>query len=364
MKTTHKKRMQEIGKISLPPKGTREYELALQYLEKSNMGGLNEIIKKRWEKSLAIVTTQQMNGSGHQTDQSTRWFQKEYNGRTWTHGLHSLPSSFNVAEAFFEYNQELNSFILLDEANNLFSFPDYVDWYTSYDKPFDLHVSLEKMETGVIYTYDNLLDPADLLYKVENGKEVAIAGFAMVRFGTEITIMCVGGECADLEKQTQELIDSHSTYKPIEGRNGIKPDPSLSIEAVALESKHQLWKIIGLTRFDIENMSQSVRYIMHDNGISFQILTDDPTIFFDSNGDSVMDKAEERLSKLAKEVNGYNALFDLCSSALFLPLYFDEFSEDIVVERFKTDYSEQVNKVSFRNIKKNTPIKYRFTAVS
>ena len=177
------------------------------------------------------------------------------------------------------------------------------------------------MEPGVIYTYDNLLDPAELLYNVENGNEIAVAGFAMVRFGSEISIMCVGGESADLKKESQKLVDSYSKYQSIEGRDGIKPDPEYSIEAVGLESKESLWRFLALTRFNIEAMSQSVRYVMHDNGIAFRVLTDDPTIFLKADGESFVDNAESMLAELTKQLNGYNALFDLCSTVLFSTVF-------------------------------------------
>ena len=41
-----------------------------------------------------------------------------------------------LLKPFFKYRPDLNSFILLSEINNLFSFPSYVDWYTSNDIPF------------------------------------------------------------------------------------------------------------------------------------------------------------------------------------------------------------------------------------
>ena len=46
----------------------------------------------------------------------------EYNNRIWAHDLHSVPSTFNVVEAFLQYNPKLNTFILHEENNHLFSF--------------------------------------------------------------------------------------------------------------------------------------------------------------------------------------------------------------------------------------------------
>lgn len=351
--------MHQIGKVALPPKGTVEHDSVIKYLQRHTSKEQDEYIGALWDKSVSIVTSQQLNGAGNQTDQAVRYFQKEYNNRAWSHGLHSFPSSFNVAEAFYHYKPDLNTFVLHDEVNSLFSFPDFVNWYTSCDISLDYHDSLEKMEEGVIYTYDNLLDPGELLYKVEQGSEIAISGFAMVRFGTEVSIMCVAGECTDLQSKTKELIELHSSYEPIEGKNGIIPDRELLVEAVGLKSKMQLWRFIALTRFNIDDMSQSVRYILYDSGISFDIITDDPTIFLNNKGEQLVENAEAMLEKSINKVNGYNALFDLCSSALFLPIYFDHHSEEIVIERCKTKYADEVGKISFKKIKVKSPIKYR-----
>lgn len=359
MENSHKNRMRQIGSVALPPKGTIEYDRVAKYLKKTHSKELEEYIESLWEKSFSIVTAQQLNGAGHQTDQAIRWYQQEYNNRIWSHGLHSLPSSFNVAEAFLNYRPDLNTLFILNEVNHLFSFPNFVDWYTSVDITFEPKSVLKNMEQGVIYTFDSLVDPAELLYNIEKGSEIGIAGFAMVRFGTEVSVMCIGGESTNLELMSTELADDFSRYKTIKGRKEITPDPDLSVEAVALTSRSPLWRLIALTRFDIEDMSQSVRYIFHDAGNLFRTITDDPTNFLDTQGNPLDENNEAILAISAKEVQGYNALFDLCGTALFLPLYFDEHIEDIIVERLKTNYAEEVRKVSFKKILKNIPIKQK-----
>lgn len=137
---------------------------------------------------------QQLNGAGNETDQALRWYHGEYINRICSHGLDSLPSTFNVAEAFFKYNPRLNTLILHEEINHLFSFPGVVNWYTSGDVDLDQKIALEAFTPGVIYNFDNLADPAYLLYGIERKSEIGVAGFAMVRFGSEVSILCVAGE--------------------------------------------------------------------------------------------------------------------------------------------------------------------------
>lgn len=355
MSSSHKKRMREIGSVAIPPKGTPARELLEKILKEKETPEQKKIIKQLWEESQAIVAGQQLNGAGNESDQALRWYQREYNNRIWSHGLHALPSSFNVVEAFLHYNPRLNTLILHEENNHLFSFPEFVNWYTSGDIELDQKTALEAFTPGVIYSFDNLADPADLLYGIERENEIGVAGFAMVRFGSEVSVLCVAGETENLTNKTEELIGDFQKIKYNEGRNEIKPDPTLSIEATPLKSKLPLWRLIALSRFDLREMSQSVRYVCHDAGNSFSIKTDDPSAFLDIKGDFANKYLEDVVRKSAKELRGYNALFDLCSTTIFLPLYFEKFADSIAVERFMTQYSIEVNKASFLKIKKNIP---------
>ncbi|MCI5194264.1 MAG: hypothetical protein D3915_14245 [Candidatus Electrothrix sp. AU1_5] len=203
--------------------------------------------QKRLQKILSIAAAQELNGAGHLTDQAIRHFHQEYNYRCLEHNQNSFPSSFNVAGSFFHYHPNLNIFLILDEENNLFSFPDFVDWYTSPDQSFEYQDALDNMEEGVIYTFDNLLDPADLLYDIENGGEIAVSGFAIVRFGTEVSVMCIGGEETDIEQKNRELAEIFSYYQPAKFKSHIELDPSRILEAVTLNSKLPLWKLLTLT---------------------------------------------------------------------------------------------------------------------
>ena len=355
MSSSHEERMRAIGSVAIPPRGTQARELLDKILTKHDTPEQRKIIKKLWEKSQAIIAGQQLNGAVYEADQALRWFQWEYNNRIWNHGLNALPSTFDVVEAFLQYNPKLNTFILHEENNHLFSFSAFVNWYTSGDIDLDQKVALEAFTPGVIYSFDNLADPSDLLYGIERNSEVGISGLAMVRFGAEISVLCVAGETENLEKKTGEIKESLQKVQYAESRKYLVPDPSLSIEAVPLKSKIPLWRLIALSRFDLSEMSQSVRYICHDAGYAYQIITDDPNAFLDMKGDFVGKDVKAVALNSAREITGYNALFNLCSTALFLPLYFEKFAEDVTIERFKTRYASEAGKASFLKTKENIP---------
>ncbi len=347
--------MRRIGAVAIPPKGTKARVHLEETLKNEETPEQKKILKKLFKNAQGILAGQQLNGAGHESDQTLRWFQNEYNNRVWGHDLHSLPSTFNVLEAFLQYRPDINTLILLEEKNHLFLFSDFLDWYTSGDTKLDLKIALEAFQPGVIYTFDNLDDPSNLLYGIESKGEIGISAVAMVRFDTEISVMCVAGETENLKEKSKQLKERFSKYESFPDRSDIKPDPTLVIEAVPLRSKLPLWRLLALTRFNLIEGTQSVRYICHDIGNAYDILSDDPVIFLDYKGQFKNKKAKETAHLLAEKVREYNSLFDLCSTTLFLPLYFEKFADNITAERFKTKYANESGKTSFLKTKKNIP---------
>jgi hypothetical protein len=112
--TKHKTRISEMGKYA-PPEGTFTRKVLDDWI-KNNPPSPSEKreIRKRFKKAVAIITAQVENGAIFPLNDLLRYFLKEYNNRNFEHGLRSMPSSFNVLEAFFTYNPEYNFFRLRD----------------------------------------------------------------------------------------------------------------------------------------------------------------------------------------------------------------------------------------------------------
>ena len=123
----HNARMRAIGSVAIPPKGTKARSLLETNLKNMTSKEDKKKLKVLWKEAFSTVYGQQLNGAGLDVDQTLRYFQGEYNNRTWSHDLHSLPSSFNILEAFFVYRPHLNAFILHDEKDHLISFSSFVD---------------------------------------------------------------------------------------------------------------------------------------------------------------------------------------------------------------------------------------------
>lgn len=307
-------------------------------------------LKKIWKKTKAIIKAQCENGVGFITDETIRYFFVEYNKRNFEHGLNSMPSSFNVMEAFLEHRPELAMFRIRDEKDHLFSVAEFFDFITTPDQKNDINDIVHYMEENVIYSYLSYDDLENFTISSSQKDEYAIAGISIVRHGTEVNMILIAGKRADIAAETESL-QSIEKMKARFERQNLRPDPSLKIEAVRLQEDKNFWKHLVLTRFDLADATQDVRYVMPDCGNSFLIVTDDINIFLDKTG-SVPTELEECSKKCFERIKDYNSLFDVCKSLLLLPIFFYTNSERIKDERHPTKLLANINKVGWITKKK------------
>jgi len=345
--TKHQKRMQSIGKYNDPLLKA----IANRYAEEmKNKPKYEAGIKKRWKKANAIIKAQCENGVGFLTDETIRCFLVEYNKRNFEHGLDSMPSSFNVMEAFLEHRPELAIFRLRDEKDHVFSVAEFFDFVTTPGEKNDLNDIVDYMEENVIYSYLAYDDLQDFTISSGQKDEYAIAGVSIIRHGTEVNMLLIAGKRADIAAETESL-QRIEEMKALFGRQNLRPDSSLKIEAVQLRENTNFWKHLVLTRFDLGDATQDVRYVMPDCGNSFLIVTDDINIFLDKTG-SVPSELEESLKQCFERIKDYNSLFDVCKSLLLLPIFFWTNSERIKDERHPTKLLGNLNKAGWITKKK------------
>ena len=250
----------------MPPEGTEERKILEKVLfeqGKSNPAIKNKI-EVNFQKGHTIISAQNDNGADLPIDKSLREFLIEYNGRNFQYGLSKLPSSLNVMEAFFEYNPELSIFKLNEEKDHLVSFIEFLDYYTSTDSHEDLKDVLMSMQEGVIYSYNILNNPADITFSIDNNIDYVIGGISLVRHESEISILALTGEKANLDEITEQLRREEYIINP--DKKMIQPAKDLAKGAVALFGNHKYWRVLVLTRLDLEDDTQSVRYILKDIG--------------------------------------------------------------------------------------------------
>lgn len=345
--TKHRKRMRAIGKYADP----LLMAMGERYAEQmKNNPNYEASIKKMWKKTKAIFKAQYENGIGFLTDETIRTFLLEYNKRNFENGLDSMPSSFNVMEAFFEHRPELAFFRLRDEKDHLFSVVEFFDFVTAPDQNNNTSDTLDYLEENIIHSYLAYDDLEDFTISSGLKGEYAIAGVSIVRHGTEVNMLLIAGKRADIEAETASLRNMED-IKAGPGKQNIKPDPNLEMEAVRLQENTDFWKHLVLTRFDLADATQDVRYAMPDCGNSFLVVTDDVNPFLDKSGNVPLEH-EDALKQSIERIKDYNSLFDVCKSLLLLPIFFWTNSERIKDERHPTKLLGSLNKPSWITKKK------------
>jgi hypothetical protein len=173
--------------------------------------------------------------------------------------------------------------------------------------------------------------------------------------GPEVSALLVAGQEADLVAQSVLLRKMMEAGQAAPGREHIVPAPALAPEAVALPSKRPMWKTIVLTRFDITRRTKQVRYVMHDGGSFYSILTDDPDCFLNEHGNFIEPSLEKTLDSTTSQVQQYEVLFELCASFLYLPFYFDKYGTMATEERRRTQFGENRSKSEYRDTHRLCP---------
>jgi hypothetical protein len=339
--------MAEIGFWAIPPKGTKDYDRLIKELKKRESPELKKQVKTIYKKAVALMEVQQVNGLGFSADVMLREYNREYNSRVLNGSLHDLPGSFNVVEAFNKFIPSSATFKILEEVDHVFSFDEFIDFVTSDDLDTSDIPSLEHVMDGKIYSYNSTCDPREITFSTTNAKRYGLSSVSFVKFNNEVSIMIVAGQECDLLAKTDEIKESLRGLKNFSHRNHIQPSDDLEVGAMPLSENCPLLKSIVLARIDLEKKTFDARYVYEDWGQSYQGVTDDVSAYMDSKGNFINREAEEHIKRMPEVMNEYQALFELCKTCLFLPDYFEMFSEDVRIERHPTEF------IKFRNKQKN-----------
>jgi hypothetical protein len=270
--------------------------------------------------------------SGFRMAKILRSYFIEYANRILSHGPLSLPSSFNVVEAFFRLNEEFRLFELRKEKEHLLRLHDYYEWYTGENNlPEDPQLLTEVMEENKIYSYDLTGDTGEFAISNE-GSTIAIAGVSMIRHDNELSIILLSGENPPNppdEKITSEVLEGAELFR---GHENIKPDSDLSIKDRYLDGYNGFSKVLILTRLNLIRKKHDVRYINIDCGKSYSVITDDPEAY----SELPYKKRVKLFKQSEKEFTRYDQAFSALASLIYLPVMFIAESESVIESKFVT----------------------------
>ncbi len=164
--------------------------------------------RKDMQKTCAYLDATLVNGAGLLMDKELRIAFHEFNDRWMRLGPHTMPTAFNVLEAFFRYDVGMRILQLRPEVDHLFSFSDFVDFVTSPDAPGEagslLHTRFTERQ---IYSYTVYDDPHDLTFSTPQDKEIGMGGVSFIRHGDELSIFLVAGQETDLEAESDTVAE-------------------------------------------------------------------------------------------------------------------------------------------------------------
>lgn len=326
--------MQFFSRMPLPPWHPDADPIALAHV--SRLAEMDIAFQKRirrLNKLIPLLVLLRMKGgSGFRMASILRWFFLEYLNRLTQHGPYSLPSSFNVVEAFFQFNEEFFIFDLRQEREHLLRLHDYFDWYTACQEiPDDPRILIDVIEEGIIYSYDMAGDTGDYTISAE-GSRLAIAGLSMIRHENELSAMLLAGENPPYPPDND--ISNMSYSGSAKGREDISSPQDLSTKDRYIEGMHGFSKVILLTRFDLITKKHDVRYLNIDIGPSYTVFTDDIEMLKVAFGNEA---SKEMIANSLNGLERYKQLFSALISLLYLPVIFIAEQTRVVDSMFITE---------------------------
>ncbi|MBF0502314.1 MAG: HNH endonuclease [Candidatus Riflebacteria bacterium] len=311
----HSERMNEISKAVGGRKPRNSHE-SVDELSRNQ----RRHVKKMLERLKKAIDADCDSGPGLLADKELRNFYREYNDRLVKHGPHSMPSSFNVLEAFFSYDSELNIFRMLEEKNHLFSFSDFMDFVTSENCADNYFESVFSIPDKIIFSYSSLDNPSDITFSYGGDIDFGFGAVSFVRHDDELTIIVVGGKSADIEAESEQLRGKCDVgdmlFRSLPGKKKLFPAPDTKLEATPLDADEKFWKILAITRINLTEQTEEVHYVLEDSGRFYNIVSDDPGI-----GEN--EDASREIEKIAKKrLPDFLPFFEVAKACVLLPQYF------------------------------------------
>jgi len=287
----------------------------------------------------AFMLTRMHGGSGFSVATILRHFFLEYADRLWQIGPHSLPSSFNVAQSFFEFSAKFGAFDLRPEQEYLLRVGDYVDWYTGRGFPAQPLALQEVLQEGVVYSY-NAVAPLDDFALETVDSELRIEGIALVRHRAQLSAMVIAGESPPFPPDNEVAVPDDAEVT--QGREQLRPHPEYTTQSRYLPAMPSHARVVALCRFDLRHARYDVRYVNLDVGPSYLVLTDDKSQFPRESDAPVFDDISGRLQR-------YDGLLSALATMIYLPAFVADQPRRVVDTKFATQLHADGATASVRN---------------
>lgn len=249
-------------------------------------------------------------------------------------------------ESFFNYKKPEVYFELNEEENYYVSMYDFLEYVTSDAFTSEQGLLNENISENIIYNFEINQDKISPTFKNSNEIIYIIKGVSIIRREEELTLSIVAGK-----KRTENDIIDKEDYKldksPYPHKLDIYQSAKSSLEENDLEFEYldlekEFIKTIISIRLDLETLTIDTIYVAEETNLMFNITTNDKTIYTKQNGEFINDAYEKTYNENIHKLSKYDAILDLINYLVYLPLYFNNFEDNIQVEELETEYKNLV----------------------
>ena len=269
-------------------------------------------------EAMAITSAQHEGGAGLLADETLRYFQLEYTNRVVSFGRNSMPSSYEVMDAFFEYRPEMAGLFLLAEKDYIFSFSDFLDFVTSTTAPGTDIQHLQGFESGVIHNATSNDALGDLLLETKGTSAYAVRAASLVRSGDYLTVMlCLAEQMPEADMALMATSFEGTTPNPL--KLAIHNKVVASNMAPSLIPGTELLTSIAMVRFNLKSGEIQSRCLMRDMTESFQVWTD----VVNTVGFSGLTADSPLFTNMVAELDESDAIWEVAKTLTLLPAYLE-----------------------------------------
>ena len=272
-------------------------------------------MREMHERAIATLNAQLQSGAGYPADRTVRHFLSEFNNRLMRHGRNSLPSSFELGEAFFFTPKEFVALCLLPERDYLISFTDFLDYATGAGAPTADVATAWGLEDNVIYNISSLDNTGDLLLETDSNSSFAFVAASMVRRQDELSFLLVLGEQRPIT-ETKEL--SVGMQGPVR-HNPNKPfldAVDTSVDEPVTLADSGLFSTLALVRFNLKTRQMEGRLLLREFTNSFAVVGDTESAL-----PKTMQGRAERAAQAAEDLDALGPVWEIAKTLLLIPSY-------------------------------------------
>jgi len=293
--------------------------------DRRNADRLGREEAKRITNMLAAVA---LSGAGYPIDQRMRSLLKACNDDRMRGIAEPFTNIWDVMVGFTveQPTQMVNLLRLRPEKDHAFSASDFFAFATEDDLREQTLPMLRSLPEGQIHNYSALGDLHEVAFEEEGRDPVVVSGIALLRLGSHLHWMTVGGPVCDLAEVTrrrrEELAASAERVRAANpAASEEQVERMLNPYAVPLEGTEDVWMTFAMGLFNLDTAAHEIRTIAKDWGWTLAVFSDQFEQKF-AEGYERDAQIQRLVDKAVTQVEEGRVFFDLAETAFMLPAYF------------------------------------------